>query len=225
MVVAEYSAVTKQGILLTALLTLCLLLGTTSCQDLEERSSTVDSDGDGWPNTQEKITGTDPNKVDTDDDGYWDPHDPNPLDSNIPVDKGLPKPISEPTATPPPTPTPELTPSTTPAAPPTSPATQAISPETAAEELRKVQVAVKVMMRNNSLTQLAHPVRVPTNDMHRFPDASTRHGTAGVGHVLYLHDFDGNGRPDTNYIPFSNTKGTYICDEYGNVTQVSAGHE
>ena len=212
---------TKQRILLIALLTLCVLLGSTSCQGLGELGSTVDSDGDGWTNAQEKIAGTDPNSVDTDDDGYWDPHDPNPLDPNIPVDKGLPKPTSEPTAVP----TPEAAPSTTPAVPPTSTPTPAVSTETAAEELRKVQAAVKAMMTNNNLTRLAHPVKVPTNDMHRFPDASTRHGTAGVGYVLYLHDWNGDGSHDTNYISFSKTKGTYICDEYGNVTQVSTGHE
>ena len=204
----------KRGILLMALLTLCLALGTASCLELEELSSTVDSDGDGWTNAQEKIAGTDPNNVDTDDDGYWDPHDPNPLDPNIPLDKGVSKPTSEPTVTSTPAITPEPTPATTPA-----------SAEAAAEELRKVQAAVEVMMRNNNLTQLAHQVKVPTNDMNHFPDASTRHGTAGVGYVLYLHDWNGDGRPDTNYISFSETKGAYICDKYGNVTQVSAVHE
>jgi len=209
--------VARRVILLTALLTLCLLLGTISCQDLEGLSSTVDSDGDGWPDAQEKTTGTDPNNVDTDDDGYWDPHDPNPLDPNIPVDKGLPEPMPEHVATPTPTPTPAATP----AAPATSTVTRAVAPEAAAEELREVQVAVEVMMKNNNLLRLAHPVRVPTNDMRRFPDASTRHGTAGVGYVLYLHDFDGDGSPDINYIRCSKTKGTYICDEYGKVTQAS----
>ncbi|MFC1977972.1 thrombospondin type 3 repeat-containing protein [Chloroflexota bacterium] len=212
---------TKQRVLLMVLLTLCLLLGTTSCQELEERGSTVDTDGDGWTNGRERIAGTDPNSVDTDGDGYWDPHDPNPLDPNMPVGKGLPKSTSGPTNLP----TPEAAPSTTPAVPATSTLSPPVSTEMAAEELPKVQAAVKVMMTNNNLTQLAYPVRVSTNDMHRFPDDSTRHGTAGVGYVLYLHDWDGDGRPDTNYISFSKTKGTYICDEYGNVTQVSAGHE
>ncbi len=62
----------KQRIFLTALLTLFLLLSTVSCQGLEGSSSMVDSDGDGWSNTQEKTAGTDPNNVDTDGDGYWD---------------------------------------------------------------------------------------------------------------------------------------------------------
>lgn len=214
---------TKQRILLTTLLALCLLLGATSCQGLEQldSASTVDSDGDGWPNDQEITAGTDPDNVDTDDDGYWDPHDPNPLDPNIPLDTGLPEPASEPAATP----TPEDTPSTTPTTPDTSAETPTVPPESAAEELSKVQAAVKVMMRSNNLNQLAHPVSAPTNDMHRFPDASTKHGALGVGYVLYLHDFNGDGSPDTNYIHSHHTEGTYICDEYGNVTQVSAGYE
>ena len=199
----------KQRIVLMALLTMFTLLLTASCQGIEDSTSIVDADGDGWSNTQEKAAGTDPNKVDTDDDGYWDPHDPNPLDPNIPVDKGLLKPAPEEATTP----------TSTPTVPP------AVTPQAAVEEIRKVQDAVEVMMRNNNLTRLANPVRVPTNDMHRFPDASTRHGSAGVGYVLFLHDWDSDGSPDTNYIHGSKTKGTYICDEYGNVTQVTAGYE
>ncbi len=80
-------------------------------------------------------------------------------------------------------------------------------------------------MKNNNLTELSHPIRVPTNDMHRFPDASTGHGTAGVGYVLYLHDFDGDGSYGINYINCSTTMGTYLCDEYGNATQVTTGEE
>lgn len=211
----------KQRWILTSLLTLLLLLSTSSCLVPEESSAMVDSDGDGWSNTQERTAGTDPNKVDTDDDGYWDPHDPNPLDPNIPADKGLLEPAAEEIATP----TPTSTPTATPAEPAAPAVTPTVTPEAAAEELRKVQDAVEVMMRNNNLTRLVHPVRVPTNDMHRFPDTSTRHGTAGVGYVLFLHDWDGDGSPDTNYIHLGKTKGTYICDEYGNVTQVAAGYE
>jgi hypothetical protein len=44
----------------------------------------VDSDGDGWTDSQEINSGTDPEDKDTDDDGFWDPNDPNPLDPNVP---------------------------------------------------------------------------------------------------------------------------------------------
>ena len=207
--------------ILTGLLILFLLLSTSSCLVPEESSAMIDADGDGWSNAQERTAGTDPNKVDTDDDGYWDPHDPNPLDPNIPVDKGLPKPAPGETVTPTPTPTPPAAPTE----PATTTVTPAVTPEEAAKELRKVQDAVEVMMRNNNLTRFAHPVKVPTNDMRRFPDASTKHGSAGMGYVLFLHDWNGNGSPDTNYIHCSKTNGTYICDEYGNVTQITTGYE
>jgi len=39
----------------------------------------ADSDGDGWSDFKEKNAGTNPYNVDTDADGIWDPHDPNPL--------------------------------------------------------------------------------------------------------------------------------------------------
>jgi len=202
--------VAKPRILLTFLLILFLLLGTTSCLDLEGIEQTADSDGDGWLNDQENLAGTDPDDVDTDDDGYWDPHDPNPLDPNIP----------EPSTTSATIPTPAETPEE-----PDTTTTPAITPDTAAEEFRQVQDAVKAMMENNDLTRLEHPVRIPTNDMRRFPDGRTRHGIAGVGYVLYLHDFNGDGKPDINYIRQSVTSGTYICDEYGNVTQITTGYE
>jgi len=125
-----------------------------------------------------------------------------------------------PNLTPAPTPTPAVTPT------PTLPPAAGPTPEEAAlQEFCKVQAAVKVMMENNKLTSLAHPARIPTNEMHRFPDAITRHGTMGMGYVLYCHDFNGDGIPDTNYIGLSETKGTYICDEYGNVTQVTTGYQ
>jgi hypothetical protein len=129
---------------------------------------------------------------------------------------------------------PPSTENTTPAAVPTPPATITTAPTeapilssqgAAALEFRRVQDGVKVMMRNNNLTELVNPVLVSTNDMRRFPDATTRHGVVGVGYVLSCHDFNGDGTPDTNYILFDSTKGTYICDKFGNVTQVTTGYE
>jgi hypothetical protein len=203
-------------IILPALL--FILLGGTSCEP-------IDSDGDGWSDVQEMTAATDPNNVDTDNDGYWDPHDPNPLDAEIHEDEVLTEPEAESPAPTPLEPT-ETTVSTTPEAPSTSTEAPLISPEAAAaEELRQVQNAVKVMMRNNALNELANPVDIPTNDMHQFPDATTRHGKAGFGYVLYLHDYNGDGTPDTNYVHFRIAKGTYTCDKYGRVTQVSTGIE
>jgi hypothetical protein len=42
-------------------------------------STIQDSDGDGWDDEQERRAGTNPNNVDTDSDGIWDPKDHNPL--------------------------------------------------------------------------------------------------------------------------------------------------
>lgn len=47
----------------------------------------TDSDGDGWIDAHERRAGTDIYKKDTDNDGYWDPQDSNPLDSTIPPSK------------------------------------------------------------------------------------------------------------------------------------------
>ena len=197
------------GVVTLALMAILTIV--TSCQGLEPSVPSLDSDGDGWSDAQEKIVGTDPNKVDTDSDGYWDPHDPNPLDPNIPVVRGTAEATVSPTVAPTPTPTP--TPTSSP------------SLEAAQQELDMVRGAVLSMMENNGLSDLKHPVTVPTKDMHRFPDATTTHGAAGVGYVLFCHDADGDGIPDTNYLGLAKTEGTYICDRYGSVTQVTTGYE
>ncbi|MHC1605095.1 MAG: thrombospondin type 3 repeat-containing protein [Candidatus Methanofastidiosia archaeon] len=80
-----------------------------------------DSDGDGWTDTEEAIAGTDPLNPDTDNDGYWDPIDANPLVPQTTVPTTMP-----PTTTPTPTTAPPTTmpPTTTPTpttAPPTLP--------------------------------------------------------------------------------------------------------
>jgi len=207
---------TKRKLLIIATMLLCCLLWTTSCEYLEEAAPQLDSDGDGWSDANEKITGTAKDNVDTDNDGYWDPHDPNPLDPNIPESDKLADSTVEPITTPSPEPT----------TPSTGNTTLNIPPEqSASEELREIQAAVNFMMKNNKLTLLANPVSTPTNDMHRFPDTSIRDSVSGTGYVLYCHDFDGDGEPDTNYILFSRTNGTYTCDKYGNVTQVTTGYE
>jgi hypothetical protein len=43
-----------------------------------------DNDGDGLTNLEEYLNGTNPNRIDTDDDGLSDYEDPNPLKKNIP---------------------------------------------------------------------------------------------------------------------------------------------
>ena len=199
-----------------ALVAMSMMLLLASCIPAEQYDYAVDTDGDGWNDAQEEIAGTDPGMVDTDGDGYWDPHDANPLDPAI---KG-----SEPSDTviAPPAPI-ALDPNPTePTASDNITATTIISPEQEAlRELQRVQEAVRSMMVNMNLDKIPNPVTVPTNDMHRFPDITSRHGEAGVGYVLFLHDSNGDGEPDINYIRGRTTTGTYLCDEDGKVTQFS----
>ena len=101
--------------IVTIVLSLTVCLGITGCQD-GEAAPPLDSDGDGWSDDREAKAGSDPFKVDTDDDGYWDPQDPNPLDATIPA---VPTPTHEPTHEPTPIPTPTPLPTTSPAITPT----------------------------------------------------------------------------------------------------------
>jgi hypothetical protein len=206
---------------------LCVLLVSAACGDMSQFEEFTDSDGDGWSDAQEKLAGTDPQKLDTDNDGYWDPHDANPLDADIPVVGGAAK-QSEAAEQPAPPEEEIVEPeqekeqeeqATLPEAPPET------DSSLAAKEMRMVQKAVKEMMRNNALTEIENPVALPTSDMHRFPDATTEHGDAGTGYVLFLYDFNGDGHPDTNYYPKRYTDGTYTCDRFGNVTQLTTGQE
>lgn len=57
-------------------------LDNDGCPELE-KEVIEDSDGDGWPDEQEKQAGTNPGSVDTDGDGIWDSRDPNPLKAEI----------------------------------------------------------------------------------------------------------------------------------------------
>ena len=198
-----------------------MLLLLASCIPAEQYDYAVDTDGDGWNDDQERVAGTDPEKADTVGDGYWDPHDANPLDPAI---KG-----SEPSDTviAPPAPiAPEPGP-TEPTASDNNTAATIIAPEQEAlRELQRVQEAVRSMMVNMDLDQIPNPVTAPANDMHRFPDITSRHGEVGVGYVLFLHDSNGDGEPDSNYIRGGRTTtGTYLCDENGKVTQVSTGYK
>jgi len=88
---------TIMGLLIIVVIALVVILG--GCVEKETQVSTPtpipDSDGDGWNDEQEKNVGTDPSKKDTDDDGYWDPKDPNPLDPNIPLSKITPTPAPQ----------------------------------------------------------------------------------------------------------------------------------
>ena len=209
---------------------LLLVLFVPSCMDLEEYGYGIDTDGDGWTDSQEATAGTNPDEVDSDSDGYWDPHDANPLDPAITGAFTAPEPGTPPsgditvdkpgeeTVQQQPEPEPEQTPQQPPP-PPDSPEAAAL------DELHSVQEAVEVMMNNNGLTILENPVTEPTSNMHRFPDIITPHGTSGIGYVLYLHDYDGDGSPDTNYFPRKITSGTYVCDSSGHVTQVTTGYE
>lgn len=70
--------------LLGSLLVILLLISACGSPQSTQQMP-IDSDGDGWSDAQEAKAGTDPNKKDSDDDGYWDPKDPNPLDSSIPI--------------------------------------------------------------------------------------------------------------------------------------------
>ena len=203
-------------IALVLLLVLCLLILPSSCEYLGEYASELDSDGDGWPDTQEEQSGTDPDNVDTDNDGYWDPHDPNPLNPDIPEEGGAPETAS----------VPAQPPASVPSKPASTNITTPASPEQAAlKEYQEVQDAVIVMMKHNGLNSLEQTSKLPSSDMRRFPDSYTRHGEAGMGYVLYCHDFDGDGKPDINYIHLSQTVGTYVCSKNGEVTQISTGYE
>jgi len=68
------------------LLTFCLILLSTllllpGCQNQVE-----DTDGDGWDNEREAVEGTNSNKRDSDDDGFSDPRDCEPVNILIPDD-------------------------------------------------------------------------------------------------------------------------------------------
>ena len=114
--------------------------------------------------------------------------------------------------------------------------------EAALTEEQNIQSAVVAMMVDNQLSELPNPVdTVDTNDMSAFPDVSV----CGVskmtdpdgftyfalfdkdGYILYGHDIKGDGTQDdlVNYVANRYTKGTYIVNEKGTVTQITHGYE
>ena len=114
--------------------------------------------------------------------------------------------------------------------------------EAALTEEQNIQSAVVAMMVDNQLSELPTPVdTVATNDMSAFPDTSTC-GAGKVtdqdgypyipafdkdGYILFGHDIKGDGMQEglVNYTANRYTKGTYIVNEKGTVTQVTHGYE
>jgi len=77
--------------------------------------------------------------------------------------------------------------------------------EAAKAELVTVQTAMDTMMAKEGLTSVA--ATSATSNMAAFPS----------DHPLYS--------TPTGYLRSATTKGTYSCDVYGNVTQVTTGYE
>ena len=77
--------------------------------------------------------------------------------------------------------------------------------EAAKAELVTVQTAMDTMMAKEGLTSVA--ATSATNNMAAFPS----------DHPLYS--------TPTGYLRSATTKGTYSCDVYGNVAQVTTGYE
>jgi hypothetical protein len=113
----------------------------------------------------------------------------------------------------------------------------------AEQELVDIQNAVREMMLENNLTTLPNPVEMATHDMSAFPDATSVAGTDDKlvdpdgdaydandkdGYLLYGHDLyggDGTDNITVNYVNQRYTRGTYIVDALGTVTQVTTGYE
>ena len=126
--------------------------------------------------------------------------------------------------------------------------------EAADTEFANVQSAVVAMMVDNQLSTLPHPVTDAdagtagiqgTDNMSSFPDPDSACETVGEkvtdpdgytytsggdkdGFILYQHDINGQDGADNvtvNYVATEMTKGTYVVDESGTVTQVTSGYE
>jgi len=113
--------------------------------------------------------------------------------------------------------------------------------ESGETELFKVQAGTVAMMVDNDLETLPNPVVVATNDMSIFPDTSACgvykvkdpdgnlyvRGYDKDGYYLYMHDIyaDGSDSPTVIYVYPRYTKGTYVVDSSGTVTQITTGYE
>ena len=126
--------------------------------------------------------------------------------------------------------------------------------EAAETERTNIQTAVVAMMVDNQLSTLTNPVTDAdaaagiqgTSDMGAFPDTSVAGSadkltdiegytfaappTDKSGYILYQHDMTADPDPDTdnttlvNYVATGTTKGTYVVDASGTVTQVTTGY-
>ena len=79
-------------------------------------------------------------------------------------------------------------------------------------ELQQVQDAVDELT-----AYLGMPIaglQTPTNDMSAFPDATTAHGTAGVGWSIYSCDLNGDGMDGYGYEYFSDYEAAYLQARY-----------
>ena len=109
-------------------------------------------------------------------------------------------------------------------------------------ELSNIQSAVVAMMTDNGVQTLPNPKTGSgnaTNNMSIFPDDSAVGAKGmdangvnfsagdGIGFVLYQHDITGGGANTSlvNYTATQYTKGTYLVDESGTVTQATHGYE
>jgi len=137
------------SIILVVTLALALTTGPgiTGCQD-GEAAPTLDSDGDGWSDDREEKAGSDPFNADTDGDGYWDPLDPNPLDSAIPAAL---TPTSTTIPTPTLIPTPTQSPATSTAATPTPRPSQIIQVKLISDEVIN-ECARQFLIENNGVS-------------------------------------------------------------------------
>jgi len=115
--------------------------------------------------------------------------------------------------------------------------------EAAGTEFANVQSAVVAMMVDNGLSELPNAVNVTaTANMSQFPDSSSVAGSADKqydpdgdtytasdknGFILYEHDIaaDNSTSPTVNYVATEMTKGTYLVNAAGTVTQNTTGYE